>query len=202
MGRQDISNGCSRKGQLIRLYRVMSRTYPSSQIAMKDALVEGSLHQMTDLESVFVSHYAELVGLARLWVGTVEAAEDVVQDTFAGLEPSRSVGSPLPYLRSAVANRARSAVRRRISERRALHRQLAITLSAPTDSAAPDETIVLAVRALPRRQRDVLILRFYLDWPTERVAHELGITPEAVRASTYRGLGQLRARITTGHDDG
>jgi RNA polymerase sigma factor (sigma-70 family) len=58
-----------------------------------------------------------------------------------------------------------------------------------------DRSVVLAaLRGLPRRQREVLVLRYYADLDVAEVAGTLGITPSAVRSTTTRGLAAL-ARV-------
>lgn len=150
------------------------------------------------LASLFAEHYLALVRLAKLWVGDVESAEDVVQEVFTVLDLA-AVATPVSYLRQAVVNRARSVVRHRGVERRHVQRY------PPDDSEPPrsepfDLHLASAIRQLPDRQRDVLILRFYLDWSVERVAGFLRISASAVKASTHRAVCTLRDQLE-GTDD-
>jgi RNA polymerase sigma-70 factor (sigma-E family) len=152
---------------------------------------------------LFREHHLELVHLAVVMVGDLAAAEDIVQDVFERLhrrwhdlrEPSRG----LAYARSAVLNSCRSAHRRA-----AVVRKYAPRLTAPAGpdadaaSAVDDRGELAAVlRLLPRRQREVLVLRYYADLSVAEVAETLRITPSAVRAFTSRGLAAL-ARATGG----
>lgn len=130
-----------------------------------------------------------------MWLGDVESAEDTVQDVFAALEPGRITGDPLAYLRVAVLNRARSQVRRRIVARRWLERQGSAPLTDQPPPTVTDGDVVTAIRSLPDRQRDVVILRYFLDWSVERTAEVLGIRADAVRSSAYKALRMLRTRI-------
>ena len=148
-----------------------------------------------DRERLFAAHRLELVRLAVMWLGDVESAEDTVQDVFAALEPRRITGDPLAYLRVAVVNRARSQVRRRIVARRWLERQSPAPLTDQPPPAVTDGDVVAAIRSLPDRQRDVVILRYFLDWSVERTAEVLGIRADAVRSSAYKALRTLRIRI-------
>jgi RNA polymerase sigma-70 factor (sigma-E family) len=138
-----------------------------------------------------------LIRLAYLVLGDRAAAEDVVQDAFCGLyrnwgrlaDPSGA----LPYLRSSVLNGCRSALRRR-----ALGRRVTMMYQPPTGSAEAAvlsreerQEVLRAVRRLPDRQREALVLRFYLDLPDPEIARIMGIRPGTVRSATHRALKAL-----------
>jgi len=53
------------------------------------------------------------------------------------------------------------------------------------------DEIMRAVRRLPPRQREALVLRFYLDLPAEETATTMGISPSSVRSATHRALASL-----------
>jgi len=55
--------------------------------------------------------------------------------------------------------------------------------------AAGQPSVLAALSALPCRQREVLVPRFYADLPEEQIAAAMGITREAVNAYTVRGRG-------------
>ena len=48
-----------------------------------------------------------------------------------------------------------------------------------------------AVRRLPGRQREALVLRFYLDLPEQEIARIMGLRPGSVRSATHRALRAL-----------
>lgn len=147
---------------------------------------------------LFREHHFELVHLAVVMVGDLATAEDVVQDVFERLnrrwhdlrEPSRG----LAYARSAVLNSCRS-----VHRKAAVARKYAPRLAPPRDETDPDAAsaigdrgeLAVALRLLPRRQREVLVLRYYADLSVADVAATLRITPSAVRACTSRGLAAL-----------
>ncbi|MGQ0521445.1 MAG: sigma-70 family RNA polymerase sigma factor [Actinomycetota bacterium] len=156
----------------------------------------------TDLAQLHREHYRELVRLAALLVDDVGTAEEVVQDAFVtvlgrdGLvhDPGR-----LPaYLRSAVLNGARSSLRRR-SVRRRLRplRPAAVEPSAEAGAmaGATRRAVLAALRALPDRQRDVLVLRYYLDLPEHEIAATLGIGAGTVKTHARRGLAALAGTL-------
>ncbi len=140
----------------------------------------------TDLASLHGLHYASLVRLAAL-LGDRSVAEEVVQDAFVRVHIAGDrVHDPLPYLRRAVVNGARSSLRRREVRRRA-------PLEVVRDVPPPDdrEDVMRALRGLPARQRECLVLRFYNDLSEADIAAALGISPGSVKTHTSRGLAAL-----------
>ncbi|HVE74325.1 MAG TPA: SigE family RNA polymerase sigma factor [Mycobacteriales bacterium] len=153
------------------------------------------------VSALFLAHHARLVGLARLLVDDLPTAEDVVQDAFAELyrrwrwlrDPDAAVG----YLRTAVTNGARSRLRRR---------QVARGKERPAPGSAPSaehlamdredhREVVAGVSALPRRQREVVVLRYYLDLSEAEIANTLNISKGTVKAHTSRALAALTATL-------
>ena len=149
---------------------------------------------------LFRDHHLELVRLALLMVSDLATAEDVVQDAFEQLHRRwrglRQQSSALDYARSAVLNGCRSVLRRRLVARR---HEARVTRPAPheADAAVALEQrteLINAFRSLPRRQREVLALRYYLDMSVADVAATLRISEGAVRSTASRGLAAL-ARV-------
>jgi RNA polymerase sigma-70 factor (sigma-E family) len=154
----------------------------------------------TGLTELFREHHLELVRLALIMVGDLATAEDVVQDVFERLHRRwHRLGQPasdLAYARSSVLNACRS-----VHRRSAVARKYAPNLAAPpgpwadgTSALADRSELTHALRTLPRRQREVLVLRYYLDLDAAEIAATLRITPSAVRSTCTRGLAAL-ARI-------
>ena len=148
--------------------------------------------------ALFREHHGDLVRLALLMVGDLPTAEDVVQDVYASMHARwtrlAAPDATLPYVRAAVLNACRSVHRRNAAARR--H---APSLAPLPESLGRDETAALAdrselavaLRALPPRQREVLVLRYYLDLDIAEIASTLRIGPSAVRSSCTRGLATL-----------
>jgi RNA polymerase sigma factor (sigma-70 family) len=158
---------------------------------------------VTVVEELFARHYAPLVRLAAQLVDDPESAEDVVQDVFAALDPSR-VDDALPYLRRAVVNRSRSVLRRRRTARVFASRPARIELVEPAESGAlrtAERTRLLAaIDALPRRQREAVVLRYYEDLPVTEIAKTLGTTPSAISSALTRALDTLAGTLGDGND--
>jgi RNA polymerase sigma-70 factor (sigma-E family) len=143
-------------------------------------------------------HYRSLVRLASLLVDDLPTCEEIVQDAFVAMfrSPDRihDQDKLLPYLRSAVLNGARSYLRRRVVRNRERPlRAVDDVASAETGAILADDqrAMLLALRSLPDRQRDVLVLRFYAGSSESEIAATLGISPGTVKTHMRRGLDAL-----------
>lgn len=169
---------------------------------MTTELHEGApLVAATDVPALFETHYLALVRLAMRLVDDQDTAEDLVQDVFAAL-PAH-VDDPPRYLRTAVVNRARSALRRRKVVRAFLARgqRVADMESADTPSLqrAEREQMLAAIARLPQRQREVVVLRYYEDLGVAEIASVLNTSPGSVSSALSRAMTALAAVI--GADD-
>jgi RNA polymerase sigma-70 factor (sigma-E family) len=152
--------------------------------------------------AVFEAHYAHLVRLARHLVDDPADAEDVVMDAFVGLsrrwQHVRRTEEAFFYLRTSVVNGSRSRLRRLKVARERRHTQLDRD-SAPADQAAmahlEQEAVVRALRVLPRRQREVLVLRYYDGASEAEIAEVLGISVGSVKTHASRGLHAVAQRL-------
>jgi RNA polymerase sigma-70 factor (sigma-E family) len=150
---------------------------------------------------LFAVHYQSLVRLAHLLLGDASVAEEIAQDAYVGLHGRwrtlRDTDKALAYLRAAVVNRSRSALR----HRRVVDRYVA---SIHEFNDAPSaETAVLgrmrradmiaALRELPTRQREALVLRYYGELSESEIADAMGCSRGAVKSHTARGMAALRS---------
>lgn len=145
-----------------------------------------------------------LVRLARLFVDDRDAAEDLVQEAFIRLARAASRVDDLDrapaYLRSIVLNLARDHNRRGlVSLRHQLprHREVDVHPSPDDDLVRDDaqRAVVEAVRSLPRRQRDCVTLRYYLELGIDDIAGTLGISANSVKTHLQRGLANLATTL-------
>ncbi len=148
----------------------------------------------------FATYYDRLVRTAMLLVDDKETAEDVVMDAFVGLRLRwRGLRDPeesFRYLRSSVLNGARSKLRRRRVQRLVDRPQRPGTdpsAEAVALARHDDRTLAAAVRRLPRRQREVIVLRYYLDLSEAEIADTLGISPGSVKSHASRAVHALAA---------
>jgi RNA polymerase sigma-70 factor (sigma-E family) len=153
------------------------------------------------LEKIFREHYGRLVGLARLLVDHHAEAEEVVQEAFARVYAAEvaftNPGEATAYVQRAVVNLARDGIRRRVVARRA-PAPAAGTAPAADHGALEDEDqreVAAAVRALPRRQRECVALRYLLDQSTADTAATLGISEGTVKSHLSRGLSALEQAL-------
>jgi RNA polymerase sigma-70 factor (sigma-E family) len=151
------------------------------------------------ITELYAAHYRSLVRLATLLVHDIATAEEVVQDSFvalhAGLHRLRDSEKTLSYLRAAVVNRSRSVLRHRVVVERNAPKPSPDMPSAEHGALALIErsTVVAALRALPERQREVVVLRFYGDLSEAQIATAMGITRGAVKSHSSRAMAALRS---------
>jgi RNA polymerase sigma-70 factor (sigma-E family) len=151
------------------------------------------------ITEIYGLHYRSLVRLATLLVHDIATAEEVVQDSFvalhAGLHRLRDSEKTLSYLRAAVVNRSRSVLRHRIVVDRNAPKPAPDMPSAEHGALTLIErsSVVAALRSLPERQREVVVLRFYGDLSEAQIASAMGITRGAVKSHTSRAMSALRS---------
>jgi RNA polymerase sigma-70 factor (sigma-E family) len=145
---------------------------------------------------LYQHHAVGLIRLAYLMLGDRAGAEDAVQDAFCGLyrhwDRLADRDRALAYVRTSVLNGCRSALRRRATGR-GLTAYQPPTASAEAAVLGLEERreVMRAVRQLPGRQREALVLRFYLDLPEREIARLMGLRPSSVRSATARALKAL-----------
>jgi RNA polymerase sigma-70 factor (sigma-E family) len=160
---------------------------------MTDSVDTQGLDDFTDL---FVGHYQQLLRLAALLLGDLPAAEDVVQEAFIRVHRVLGRGrvtDPLAYLRQTVVNLSRSDLRRRMVARRHAPKPMPDVASAEEGAyaALARREVVVALRALPARQREAVVLRYWADLTEAQTGRLMGISTGAVKAYTSRGLARL-----------
>ena len=148
---------------------------------------------------IYRDHYNQLVRLAVMLVHDVQTAEEVVQDAFEAMHLAwrrlRESEKALSYLRQAIVNKSRSVLR---------HRKV-VEMHAP--KPAPDEqsaehaaltliersAVTSALRTLPVRQREAVVLRYYGDFSEADIATAMGISRGAVKSHTARAMAALKS---------
>jgi RNA polymerase sigma-70 factor (sigma-E family) len=148
---------------------------------------------------IYSMHYSQLVRLAVMLVHDVQTAEEVVQDSFEAMHLAwrrlRNTEKALAYLRQAIVNKSRSVLR---------HRKV-VEMHPP--KPAPDEqsaehaaltliersAVTSALRSLPVRQREAVVLRYYGDFSEADIATAMGISRGAVKSHTARAMASLKS---------
>ena len=156
------------------------------------------------IAGLYELHAVAMIRLGVVMLGDRAAAEDVVQEAFCGLfrhwarlsDPAKA----LPYLRSSVLNGCRSALRRR----RTRHDRPAggasgwdTTESAEASALLGEEhrEVLAALRGLPARQQEALVLRFYLELDEPEIATVMGVSQGTVKSTTSRALAALGRQV-------
>ena len=161
------------------------------------------------LIDLYAAHWHSLVRLSWLLVREQHVAEETVQDAFVAMHSHwshlRDQDLALAYLRRSVVNSSRSVLRHRTVESRYLSAETSARTahgmttepSAETraiEHAAGDQ-LIAALGRLPRRQREVLTLRYYVDLSEAQIADALRISAGSVKAHAHRGLAALRSDV-------
>ena len=158
------------------------------------------------LEQLYATHWRRMVRLAVLLVRDTGTAEEVVQDAFVACHKRwRTLRDPenaVAYLRRSVVNQARSVLRHRgVVARYEAHElgrgpELAPGADELTLAGERLAQVIDALAALPRRQREVIVLRYYLDLSEAEIAATLSISRGAVKSHASRGAAALRRTLT------
>jgi len=161
------------------------------------------------IATLFEQHYVALCRTARLLVDDPGRAEELVQDAFARTIANRGAvrdPSAAPaYLRRALVHACRSELRRRRVERRIgvasggspLDASIAgqeCTDSAE-DAAGETGTVLRALRALPPRQRETVVLRYYADLDEAAIAAAMGCSTGTVKSQLSKARAHLAALL-------
>jgi RNA polymerase sigma-70 factor (sigma-E family) len=146
-------------------------------------------------------HYGALVRLAAMLLRDTPTAEEVVQDAFIamhdGWDRLRDTEKALAYMRQAVVNRSRSVLRHRMVVEKNLQKPSPDMPSAEVGALTLLErsAVVAALRDLPERQREAIVLRYYADLSEAEIAAAMNISRGAVKSHTSRGMAALRAAL-------
>jgi RNA polymerase sigma-70 factor (sigma-E family) len=148
--------------------------------------------------AIYTDHYRSLVRLAAFLVRDTSTAEEVVQDSFVAMHGAwrrlRDTDKALSYLRQSVVNRSRSVLRHRMVVDKNTPKPPPDMPSAEHGAIIQLErsAVVSALRSLPERQREALVLRYYGDLSEAQIASVMGISRGAVKSHTARAMSALR----------
>jgi RNA polymerase sigma-70 factor (sigma-E family) len=149
------------------------------------------------ISALYQAHALGFVRLAFLMTGDKPTAEDIVQDAFLGLHRRWNAladhDKALSYVRTCVLNGCRQLHRVR-------YRQEKVQLDPPEDVRSAEDTAMLgednramlaAITRLPARQREAVVLRYYLDMTEDQAAQAMGVSRGTVKSATSRGRAAL-----------
>jgi RNA polymerase sigma-70 factor (sigma-E family) len=160
--------------------------------------VSGEWDATRAVTAIYTTQYRSLVRLAVLLVRDVSTAEEVVQDSFIAMHAAwrrlRDTDKALSYLRQSVVNRSRSVLRHRMVVDKNAPKPAPDMPSAEQGAISLLErsAVIAALRTLPPRQREALVLKYYADLSEAQIATAMGISRGAVKSHTARGVAALR----------
>jgi RNA polymerase sigma-70 factor (sigma-E family) len=167
---------------------------PAQDGDAQDGAVQGA-DATQAVTALYARHALGLTRLAFLVLGDRGAAEDVVQEAFCGLYRAwdrladhRNVAG---YLRVSVLNGCRSAIRRARRTPAPLPSPHAASAEAEAMSGEDRRAAVAALRRLPPRQREALVLRYFADLPEYETAQAMRVSLGTVKSTTARALAAL-----------
>ncbi|GAA3555709.1 SigE family RNA polymerase sigma factor [Microlunatus spumicola] len=150
------------------------------------------------IDALFAAHHVRLVRVAWLLVRDSGRAEELVQDAFVDLHRRwsrlRTPEDAAGYLHVSVVNRSRSVLRHQKVVSATPPERLEVEESAETEALRGVERrrVLDGLARLPRRQREVLVLRYYAQLTEAETAHVLGIGRGSVKSHGSRGICALR----------
>ena len=152
----------------------------------------------------FETHHADLSRLAYLITGDAGAADDIAADALVEIwrhwSRTARADNPVAYARGVLANLARTWVRRQRRERLGLLRLRFLAEDARGADVPAVMDVRTALRRLPLRRRECVVLRYAFDVPEREVAEILGISVGTVKSQTSRGAQQLAGYLRESAD--
>jgi RNA polymerase sigma factor (sigma-70 family) len=191
---------------------------PAGRAGHEGATAPDSSAAASAVTALYQQHAVGLIRLAMVMLGDRAAAEDVVQDAFFGLYRNwfrlDDPANALVYTRSSVLNGCRNALRTRARRGQRDHAAgvgTAPDLEDEQPSAGPPRDrwgagqsaesqvllteearrMITVIRKLPDRQREAIVLRFYLDMSAEETAIAMGVSRGTVKSTTSRAVAAL-----------
>jgi RNA polymerase sigma factor (sigma-70 family) len=163
------------------------------------------------LRRIYQEHKDDLLKIAWCFLGDLPSAEDALHDLFVGLAAGAASlavkGSLKAYLSTAIANRARDALRERGRTRRRCPASLDLIEEVPSESLEPpslaiareeEEGVRKALLLLPAEQREVITLHLHGSMTFRQIASAQGASINTVQSRYRYGLDKLRSLILSG----
>ncbi|PRZ31387.1 RNA polymerase sigma-70 factor (sigma-E family) [Antricoccus suffuscus] len=193
------SDSASRPADTVVAHDTQLRPRGYLAVRQRDEPVYGDADEA--LTKLYTEHYRSLVRLAATLLDDPGASEEVVQDAYVKMygawkrirEPAAAIG----YLRTTVLNLARSRMRRRLVARKHAPKPPPDAPSAESGAmeSIEQDRVLAELHALPARQKEVLVLRYYNDLSESQIADTLGISKGSVKTHASRGMTTLRAQL-------
>jgi RNA polymerase sigma-70 factor (ECF subfamily) len=150
-------------------------------------------------DDFFLFEYARLVSTIGLVTGDIDVATDAVDEACARawerLRRGKEIDSLVAWVRVVALNVARGRFRRRATERRARHRLATREVAPLASEAAVAVDVQRALAELPRRQREVVVLHYFVDLSIDDIAAQLDIASGTVKTSLHRARAALAVAL-------
>jgi RNA polymerase sigma-70 factor (ECF subfamily) len=174
-----------------------------------DPVVQGggavAVDSLETFEEFYAREFPAVVGLAFALSGSRTASEDLAQEAFLAAhrdwERVARYERPDLWVRRVVSNMSMSMFRRRYAEARALARFERRAETTLPELTADDAEFWAAVRSLPRRQAQVVALRYMDDRSVAEIAEILGTATGTVKKQLHDGRQNVARRLRLEEDD-
>lgn len=154
---------------------------------------------------IFELHYRQLYSYGKQFLVDVSLTEDAIQDLFINLWRTRENLSEVDNIKFYLFRSLRRNIRR-LSERQQRTQQKDILMASADESRliqtpdfvnGDDESMLTRrlnalIEDLPRRQREVVRLRYYQNFSTEEISLIMGVTEKTVRNTLFNAMTSLR----------
>jgi DNA-directed RNA polymerase specialized sigma24 family protein len=145
------------------------------------------------VEALYRAHYSSLVLVATLLAGDATWAEETVRDAFVAVYRAwrrlRYGDAAVRHLRRTVVTRSRSCGAAPLDRPRQPCRPSGV--GQPTHGMS-EQVLLAAVRGLPPRQREALVLKYFAQWPDPLIAAAMSVSGRALNAHIRQGMSALR----------
>ena len=151
--------------------------------------------KVLDFNEFYQEHSRSLMGLARILTNNENEAEDLLQDVFADAHRQwdrvEACDNPRAWVRKIMTNKSTSRIRRRVVEQKALTKVAARPLRPTNELVLESPEIRQALEALPVRQTQTIVLKYWEDRTVEEIAEILGCGTETVKTHLRRGRSAM-----------
>lgn len=156
-------------------------------------------NHLPTFDDFYTQRWRPAVRLAALMTKDLSAAEDIVQESFLVIHRKWDLFTAdheaQAYLTTVVVNRCRKRMRRvamRLSKEPLLASSARLNAPSVLEIVGPERDMWQAIDSLPRRMREVIILRYYADLTEIQIAETLSISPGTVKSTANKALKKLR----------
>jgi len=200
----DLEAGLDRYRAWLGQHTLAAASGPAAEVTMPLRAVAtepGAWSADLAVIELYTVQYKALVRLAAMLVRDTSTAEEIVQDAFIAMHDGwhrlKDAEKALAYLRQAVVNRARSVLRHRMVVEKNAPKPAPDMPSAEHGAMALLErsAVIAALRDLPERQREAIVLRYYADVSEADIAAAMRISRGAVKSHTARAMASLKAAL-------